>query len=71
MTAEIVPDEGKRLPRELWRKYLGVDLPAAKNGEERAIIRVAPRRIVGALRGRELPTQGGSTESDGDWEAGS
>lgn len=46
-TAEIVPDEGKRLLRELWRKYLGVDLPAAKNGEDRVIVRVVPRKIVG------------------------
>jgi len=46
-TAEIVPDEGKRLLRELWRKYLGVDLPAAKNDEARVIIRVVPRKIIG------------------------
>jgi PPOX class probable F420-dependent enzyme len=46
-TAEIVPDEGKRLLRELWQKYLGVDLPAAKNDEDRVIIRVVPRKIIG------------------------
>jgi PPOX class probable F420-dependent enzyme len=45
-SAEIVPDEGKRLLRELWRKYLGVDLPAAKNDEDRVIIRVVPRKII-------------------------
>ncbi|MFF3963954.1 PPOX class F420-dependent oxidoreductase [Streptomyces griseorubiginosus] len=47
-SAEIVPDEGKRLLRELWRKYLGVDLPIAKNDENRVIIRVVPRKIIGA-----------------------
>ncbi|MBE8473846.1 PPOX class F420-dependent oxidoreductase [Streptomyces justiciae] len=46
-SAEIVPDEGKRLLAELWRKYLGVDLPAAKNDEDRVIIRVVPRKIIG------------------------
>ena len=46
-TAEIVPDEGKRLLSELWRKYLGVDLPAAKHDEDRVIIRVVPRKIIG------------------------
>ncbi|MFF1720432.1 PPOX class F420-dependent oxidoreductase [Streptomyces sviceus] len=46
-TAEIVPDEGKRLLSELWQKYLGVDLPGAKHDEDRVIIRVLPRKIIG------------------------
>lgn len=46
-TAEILPDEGKRLPRELSHKYLGIDPPAEKDDEVRVIIRVVPRKIVG------------------------
>ncbi|UPZ31891.1 PPOX class F420-dependent oxidoreductase [Streptomyces sp. LRE541] len=46
-TAEILPDEGKRLPYELSRKYLGVDPPAEKEDEVRVIIRVLPERVVG------------------------
>ncbi|MFI8234234.1 PPOX class F420-dependent oxidoreductase [Streptomyces sp. NPDC085900] len=46
-TAEILPDEGKRLPYELSHKYLGIDPPAEKEDEVRVIIRVTPRRIVG------------------------
>ena len=45
-TAEIVPDERKRLPRDLSRKYLGIDPPAEKDEETRVIIRVVPRKIV-------------------------
>ncbi|WP_432084292.1 PPOX class F420-dependent oxidoreductase [Streptomyces sp. WAC 04229] len=45
-TAEIVPDEGKRLPRDLSHKYLGIDPPAEKDEETRVIIRVVPRKIV-------------------------
>ncbi|MGW2743374.1 PPOX class F420-dependent oxidoreductase [Streptomyces sp. NPDC001450] len=45
-SAEIVPDEGKRLPRELSRKYLGVDSPAEKDNEVRVIIKVVPRKVV-------------------------
>ena len=45
-TAEILPDEGKRLPRELSHKYLGIDPPAEKDDEVRVIIRVVPRKIV-------------------------
>ncbi|MFD8812959.1 PPOX class F420-dependent oxidoreductase [Streptomyces sp. NPDC059627] len=45
-TAEILPDEGKRLPYELSHKYLGIDPPAEKDDETRLIIRVVPRRIV-------------------------
>ncbi|MET9560911.1 PPOX class F420-dependent oxidoreductase [Streptomyces tauricus] len=46
-TAEILPDEGKRLPYELSHKYLGVDPPAEKEDEVRVIIRVLPERVVG------------------------
>lgn len=46
-TAEILPDEGKRLPHELSHKYLGIDPPAEKDDEVRVIIRVVPRKIVG------------------------
>jgi len=46
-TAEIVPDEDKRLPHELSHKYPGIDPPAEKDDEVRAIIRVVPRKIVG------------------------
>ncbi|MER8006424.1 MULTISPECIES: PPOX class F420-dependent oxidoreductase [unclassified Streptomyces] len=46
-TAEILPDEAKRLPYELSHKYLGIDPPAEKDDEVRVIIRVTPRRIVG------------------------
>ncbi|MGI5395487.1 PPOX class F420-dependent oxidoreductase [Streptomyces sp. CA-251251] len=46
-TAEIVPDDEKRLPRELSHKYLGIDPPAEKEEETRVIIRVVPRKIVG------------------------
>jgi PPOX class probable F420-dependent enzyme len=46
-TAEIVPDEGKRLPYELSHKYLGVDPPAEKDDEVRVIIRVLPERVIG------------------------
>ncbi|MFC8429825.1 PPOX class F420-dependent oxidoreductase [Streptomyces griseorubiginosus] len=45
-TAEILPDEEKRLPRELSHKYLGIDPPAEKDDEVRVIIRVVPRKIV-------------------------
>ncbi|MFC8666921.1 MULTISPECIES: PPOX class F420-dependent oxidoreductase [Streptomyces] len=46
-TAEILPDEGKRLPYELSHKYLGVDPPSEKEDEVRVIVRVVPERIVG------------------------
>jgi len=45
--AEILPDEGKRLPYELSHKYLGIDPPAEKDDEVRVIIRVVPRKIAG------------------------
>ncbi|MEV7285867.1 PPOX class F420-dependent oxidoreductase [Streptomyces sp. NPDC093252] len=46
-TAEILPDEGKRLPRELSQKYLGIDPPAEKDDEVRVIVRVVPHKIIG------------------------
>jgi Pyridoxamine 5'-phosphate oxidase len=46
-TAEILPDEDKRLPHELSHKYLGIDPPAEKDDEVRVIIRDVPRKIVG------------------------
>ncbi|MGI5453902.1 PPOX class F420-dependent oxidoreductase [Streptomyces sp. CA-249302] len=46
-TAEILPDEGKKLPHELSHKYLGIDPPAEKDDEVRVIIRVVPRKVVG------------------------
>ncbi|WP_210587526.1 PPOX class F420-dependent oxidoreductase [Streptomyces sp. GESEQ-35] len=46
-TAEILPDEDKRLPHELSHKYLGTYPPAEKDDEVRVIIRVVPRKIVG------------------------
>ena len=45
-SAEIVPDEAKRLPHELSHKYLGIDPPAEKDDETRLIIRIVPRRVV-------------------------
>ncbi|MFG3263379.1 PPOX class F420-dependent oxidoreductase [Streptomyces bobili] len=46
-TAEILPDDDKRLPHELSQKYLGIDPPAEKDDEVRLIIRVVPRKVVG------------------------
>lgn len=46
-TAEILPDEAKRLPYELSHKYLGIDPPGEKDDEARLITRVVPSRIVG------------------------
>ena len=46
-TAEILPDEAKRLPYELSHKYLGIDPPAEKDDEVRVIVRVVPRKIIG------------------------
>jgi PPOX class probable F420-dependent enzyme len=46
-TAEILPDDAKRLPYELSHKYLGIDPPAEKDDEVRVIVRVVPRKIVG------------------------
>ncbi|ANP54399.1 PPOX class probable F420-dependent enzyme [Streptomyces griseochromogenes] len=44
--AEILPDEGKRLPYELSHKYLGIDPPAENDDEARVIIRIVPRKVV-------------------------
>ncbi len=44
--AEILPDEGKRLPHELSHKYLGVDPPAEKDDEVRVIVRVIPHKVL-------------------------
>ncbi|MFD4560470.1 PPOX class F420-dependent oxidoreductase [Streptomyces sp. NPDC058469] len=46
-TAEILPDEDKRLPYDLSHKYLGVDPPAERDDQTRVIIRVVPQKIVG------------------------
>ncbi|MFE0456142.1 PPOX class F420-dependent oxidoreductase [Streptomyces sp. NPDC058914] len=46
-TAEILPDEDKRLPHELSHKYLGIDPPAERDDEVRVIIRVVPRKVLG------------------------
>jgi PPOX class probable F420-dependent enzyme len=46
-TAEILPDDAKRLPFELSHKYLGIDPPGEKDDEVRVIIRVVPQKIVG------------------------
>ncbi|MCZ4515206.1 PPOX class F420-dependent oxidoreductase [Streptomyces sp. ActVer] len=46
-TAEILPDEDKRLPHELSHKYLGIAPPSEKDDEVRVIVRVVPERIVG------------------------
>ncbi|MEU6142202.1 PPOX class F420-dependent oxidoreductase [Streptomyces sp. NPDC047081] len=46
-TAEILPDDDKRLPHELSHKYLGIDPPGEKDDEVRVIIRVVPRKILG------------------------
>ncbi|MER5910250.1 PPOX class F420-dependent oxidoreductase [Streptomyces sp. NPDC001982] len=45
-TAEILPDDAKRLPYELSHKYLGMDPPAEKEDEVRVIVRVVPRKVV-------------------------
>lgn len=45
-TAEILPDDDKRLPHELSHKYLGIDPPAEKDDEVRVIVRVVPEKIV-------------------------
>lgn len=45
-TAELVPDDEKRLPYELSHKYLGVDPPRAEPGEVRLIIRVTPEKVL-------------------------
>ncbi|MFJ4949221.1 PPOX class F420-dependent oxidoreductase [Streptomyces sp. NPDC088760] len=44
--AEILPDEGKRLPHELSHKYLGIDPPAENDDEVRVIVRIVPQKVV-------------------------
>ncbi|QTD97845.1 PPOX class F420-dependent oxidoreductase [Streptomyces cyanogenus] len=44
--AEILPDEGKRLPYELSHKYLGIDPPAENDDEVRVIVRIVPQKVV-------------------------
>lgn len=44
--AELIPDPEKRLSFELTHKYLGVDPPADREGEERYIVRVVPERVI-------------------------
>ncbi|MEU6555014.1 PPOX class F420-dependent oxidoreductase [Streptomyces sp. NPDC046915] len=44
--AEILPDEGKRLPYELSHKYLGTDPPEEKDDEVRVIVRIVPTKVV-------------------------
>ncbi|MFE4670287.1 PPOX class F420-dependent oxidoreductase [Streptomyces sp. NPDC056716] len=46
-TAEILPDEAKRLPRELSHKYLGADPPGERDDQVRVIVRVVPHKIIG------------------------
>ncbi|MEU3507750.1 PPOX class F420-dependent oxidoreductase [Streptomyces longwoodensis] len=45
-TAEILPDDDKRLPHELSHKYLGIDPPAEKDDEVRVIVRITPSKII-------------------------
>lgn len=45
-TAELLPDEGKRLPYELSHKYLGIDPPAEKDDEVRLIVRITPKKVI-------------------------
>lgn len=43
-TAELIPDEARRLPHELSHKYLGVDPPLAEPDVVRLIVRITPER---------------------------
>lgn len=45
-TAELVPDDDKRLPYELSHKYLGEDPPLEEPNETRLIVRVTPEKLV-------------------------
>jgi len=45
-TAELIVDEGKRLPHELSLKYLGEDPPREEPGEIRLIVRVTPQKVI-------------------------
>lgn len=44
--AELIPDPERRLSFELTHKYLGVDPPADRPGEDRYIVRLVPERII-------------------------
>lgn len=44
--AELIVDEGKRLPRELSHKYLGEDPPREEPDEIRLIVRVTPQKVI-------------------------
>ena len=44
-TAEVSGDPGKRLPRELSRKYLGEDPPPEPEELRRVIVRIIPERV--------------------------
>lgn len=46
-TAELVVDEGKKLPYELSHKYLGEDPPPSEPEEVRFIVRVTPQKVIG------------------------
>ncbi|MFJ8308461.1 MULTISPECIES: PPOX class F420-dependent oxidoreductase [unclassified Streptomyces] len=45
-TAELIPDEAKKLPHELSHKYLGIDPPGESDDERRLIVRVTPRKVI-------------------------
>jgi PPOX class probable F420-dependent enzyme len=46
-TAELVPDDDKRLSFELSHRYLGVDPPAEEPAEvRRLIVRVTPEKVI-------------------------
>jgi PPOX class probable F420-dependent enzyme len=44
--AELIVDEGKKLPHELSHKYLGEDPPPAAPDEIRLIVRVVPEKVI-------------------------
>jgi len=44
--AELIVDEGKRLPHELSHKYLGEDPPREEPDEIRLIVRVTPQKVI-------------------------
>ncbi|WP_229834604.1 PPOX class F420-dependent oxidoreductase [Streptomyces xantholiticus] len=45
-TAEPLPDDDKRLPRELSRKHTGQEPPSQKDEEVRLIVRVTPQKAI-------------------------
>ena len=44
-TAELIPDEGRTLPKELSHKYLGEDPPPEPEDVIRLIVRVVPEKV--------------------------